>query len=59
MLSLSSPSAFRRTRKQEELAGDVAVDHIWTRSQVMAPVSRTSSTISQCVHAMHVNLEIY
>ena len=44
--------------KQEELAGDVAVDHIWTRSQVTAPVSRTSST-SQCVRAMHVNLEVY
>ena len=37
-LSLSSPSAFRRTGKHEELAGDVAVDHIWTRSQVTAPV---------------------
>ena len=46
-LSLSSPSAFRRTGKQEELAGDVSVDHIWTRSQVTAPVSRTSSN-SQC-----------
>ena len=57
-LSLSSPSAFRRTGKQEELADDVAVDHIWTRSQVMAPVSHTSST-SQCVRAMHVNLEVY
>ena len=57
-LSLSSPSAFRRTGKQEELAGDVAVDHIWTRSQVTTPVSRTSST-SQCVRAMHVNLEVY
>ena len=57
-LSLSSPSAFRRTGKHEELAGDVAVDHIWTRSQVTAPVSRTSST-SQCVRAMHVNLEVY
>ena len=55
-LSLSSPSAFRRTGKHEELAGDVAVDHIWTRSQVTAPVSLTSST-SQCVRAMHVNLE--
>ena len=57
-LSLSSPFAFRRTGKHEELAGDVAVDHIWTRSQVTAPVSRTSST-SQCVRAMHVNLEVY
>ena len=57
-LSLSSPSAFRRMGKQEELAGDVAVDHIWMRSQVTAPVSRTSST-SQCVRAMHVNLEVY
>ena len=37
-LSLSSPYAFRRTGKHEELAGDVAVDHIWTRSQVTAPV---------------------
>ena len=58
MLSLSSPSAFRRTGKHEELAGDFAVDHIWTRSQVTAPVSRTSST-SQYVRAMHVNLEVY
>ena len=58
VLSLSSPSAFRRTGKQEELAGDVAVDHIWTRSQVTAPVSRTSRT-SQSVCAMHVNLEVY
>ena len=30
-LFLSSPSAFRRTGKHEELAGDVAVDHVWTR----------------------------
>ena len=57
-LSLSSPSAFRRTGKHDELVGDVAVDHIWTRSQVTAPVSCTSST-SQCVRAMHVNLEVY
>ena len=35
----------------------VAVDHIWMRSQVTAPVSRTSST-SQCVRAMHINLEL-
>ena len=56
MCSLSSPSAFRRMGKHEELAGDVAVDHIWTRSQVTAPVSHTSST-SQCVRAMHVNLK--
>ena len=54
-LSLSSPSAFRRTGKHKELTGDVAVDNIWMRSQVTAPVSRTSST-SQCVRAMHVNL---
>ena len=33
-LSLSSPSAFRRTGKHEELADDVAVDHIWTRSKL-------------------------
>ena len=33
-LSLSSPSAFRRTGKHEELAGDVAVDYIWTCSQL-------------------------
>ena len=58
MLSLSSPSVFRRTGKQEELAGDVAVDHIWTRSQVTTLVARTSST-SQCVRAMHVNFEVY
>ena len=57
-LCLSSPSAFRRTGKHEELAGDVAIDHILTRSQVTTPVSRTSST-SQCVRAMHVNLEVY
>ena len=57
-LSLSSPSAFTRTGKHEELAGDVAVDHIWTRSQVTAQVSRTSST-NQCVRAMHVNLDEY
>ena len=47
-LSLSSPYAFRRTGKHEEHASDVAIDHIWTRSQVTAPVSRTS----QCVRAM-------
>ena len=58
MLSLSFPSVFRRTGKQEELAGDVAVDHIWMRSQVTALVPRTSST-SQCVRAMHFNLEVY
>ena len=58
MLSLPSPSAFRRTGKHEELAGNVAVDHIWTRSLVTAPVSRASGT-SQCVCAMHVNLEVY
>ena len=58
MLSFSSSSAFRRTGKHEELAGDVAVDHIWMRSQVTTPVSRASST-SQCVRAMHVNLEVY
>ena len=57
MLSLST-SAFRRTGKHEELAGDVAIDHIWTRAKVTGPVSRASST-SQCVHAMHVNLEVY
>ena len=57
-LSLSSPFAFRCMGKHEELAADVAVDHIWTRSQVTAPVSRTSST-TQCVGAMHVNLEVY
>ena len=44
--------------KHEELAGNVVVDHIWTRSQVTAPVLRTSST-SQRVRAMHVNLEVY
>ena len=44
--------------KQEELVGDATIDHIWTRSEVTAPVSRTSST-SQCVRAMHVNLEVY
>ena len=53
-LSLSSPSVFRRMGKHEELAGEVAVDHIRTRSQVTAPVSRTSST-----SAMRVNLEVY
>ena len=59
MLSLSPPLlCLDAGGKQEELAGDVAVDHIWTRSQVTAPVSRTSST-SQCVRAMHVNLEVY
>lgn len=57
-LSLPSPSAIRRMGKHEELVGDVADDHIWTRLQVTAPVSRTSST-SQCVRAMHVNLEVY
>jgi hypothetical protein len=31
--------------KHEERAGDVAVDHIWTRSQVTAPVSLSSSII--------------
>ena len=44
-LSLSSPYAFRRTGNHKELAGDVSVDHIWTRSQVTALVSRTSSII--------------
>ena len=45
-LSLSSPSAFRRTGKHKELAGDVAVDHIWTRSQVTAPVSHLAALVS-------------
>ena len=59
MCSLSPPLLRLDARgNHEELAGDVAVDHIWTRSQVTAHVSRTSST-SQCVRAMHVNLEVY